>query len=115
MDERLMWSPTLDDDALNRSYRNGLSTTLLNPPHRDGSRECQPVPEEPRANQVGGDHYTKMPIQVFDFTMANKMDPMQHTIIKYVARFRDKGGIEDLKKAKHTIDLLIAHEYAAKD
>lgn len=62
------------------------------------------------SKQVDGDHYTKMAIQPFEFSMANKLDPMQHTIIKYVTRFRDKNGVQDLEKAKHTIDLLIAHE-----
>lgn len=60
--------------------------------------------------QVGGDHYCKLKIQPFEYAMANHLDPMQHTVIKYVTRFRDKGGIADLEKAKHTIDLLIAHE-----
>lgn len=62
------------------------------------------------SKQVGGGHYTKMKIQPFQYSMANGLDPMQHTIIKYVTRFRDKNGIEDLEKAKHTIDLLIEHE-----
>ena len=31
-------------------------------------------------------------------------------MVKYVSRWRDKGGIEDLRKAKHYIDFLIAHE-----
>jgi len=43
--------------------------------------------------------------------MANGLDACQHTIIKYVTRFRDKGGLDDLEKAKHAIDLLIQHEY----
>lgn len=60
--------------------------------------------------QVGGTHYTSMKIQPFQFSMANKLDPMQHTIIKYVTRFRAKNCIEDLEKAKQTIDLLIAYE-----
>lgn len=60
--------------------------------------------------QVGGDHYTKMKIQPFQYSMANGLDPMQHTIVKYVSRFRDKNGIQDLEKAKQTIDLLIAYE-----
>ena len=60
--------------------------------------------------QVGGDHYSKLPIQPFQYSMANGLDPMQHTIIKYVTRFRDKNGIQDLEKAKQTIDLLIAWE-----
>lgn len=60
--------------------------------------------------QVGGDHYTKCPIQPMEYSMANKLDACQHTIIKYVTRFRDKNGIEDLEKAKHVIDMLIAFE-----
>ncbi len=60
--------------------------------------------------QVGGRHYADMKIQPFQFSMANKLDPMQHTIIKYVSRFRNKSGIQDLEKAKQTIDLLIAWE-----
>lgn len=67
---------------------------------------------EPNAltTQVGGDHYTKLHIQPMEYSMANKLDACQHTIIKYVTRFRDKNGIEDLEKAKHVIDMLIAFE-----
>lgn len=61
-------------------------------------------------NQVGGSHYSKMAIQPMEFSMLNGLDPCQHTIIKYVSRFRDKNGIEDLKKAIHTIELLIELE-----
>lgn len=64
--------------------------------------------------QVGGGHYTKMKIQPFQYSMANGLDPMQHTVIKYVTRFRDKNGVEDLKKAIHTIELLIEHEEGQK-
>ncbi len=60
--------------------------------------------------QVGGDHYKTMAIQPMEFSMANKLDACQHTIIKYVARFRSKGGVEDLRKAKHVIDMLIEFE-----
>ncbi len=66
------------------------------------------------STQVGGCHYTKRPIQPFEYSMRNKLDPMQHTIIKYVTRFRDKGGREDLEKAKHTIDLLIENDYGVQ-
>lgn len=61
--------------------------------------------------QEGGTHYTKLAIQPMEYSMANRLDACQHTIIKYVTRFRDKNGKEDLLKAKHTIDLLIALEY----
>lgn len=60
--------------------------------------------------QSGGSHYKKMAIQPMRFSMENGLDACQHTAIKYIARFRDKGGIDDLEKAKHTIDLLIMFE-----
>lgn len=60
--------------------------------------------------QVGGDHYKTMPIQPMEFSMANGLDACQHTIVKYVTRFREKGGVQDLEKAKHVIDMLIEFE-----
>ena len=60
--------------------------------------------------QIGGDHYKSMPIQPMEFSMANKLDACQHTAIKYITRFRTKGGVEDLLKAKHVIDMLIEFE-----
>jgi hypothetical protein len=65
---------------------------------------------DPLNTQVGGDHYSKLRIQPMEYSMANKLDPCQHTIIKYVTRFRDKGGTNDLLKARHVIDMLIAFE-----
>jgi hypothetical protein len=74
----------------------------------------QPFNEAPKApaleTQVGGKHYKDMAIQPMTYSMVNKLDPCQHTIIKYVSRFRDKNGIEDLEKAIHCIELLIEFE-----
>ena len=67
--------------------------------------------DAPIKRQVEGDHYAKLPIQPFQYAMANKLDPLQHTIVKYVTRFRDKNGRVDLEKAIHCIELLIQHEY----
>ena len=61
--------------------------------------------------QISGDHYSKMKMQPMEFSMANKLDACQHTIIKYTCRFRDKNGIEDLRKAKHCLELLAQFEY----
>ncbi|KZK97248.1 hypothetical protein PsAD5_02337 [Pseudovibrio sp. Ad5] len=40
--------------------------------------------------QIGGDHYKYRPIQPFQFSMKNNLDPLQHTVVKYVTRFREK-------------------------
>lgn len=64
--------------------------------------------------QVSGNHYSKLAIQPMQYSMANKLDACQHTIIKYVTRFRDKGGLADLQKARHVLDMLIELEYGSK-
>ena len=61
--------------------------------------------------QVGGDHYKKLKIQPFTYSMVNELDSGQAAVIKYVTRFKDKNGKSDLEKAKHVIDLLIEYYY----
>ena len=67
---------------------------------------------KPSDNQIGGKHYGNMAIEPVEFAMKNGLDFCQASIIKYVCRFREKNGIEDLKKAKHYIDILINSEYS---
>ena len=62
--------------------------------------------------QVGGDHYTGMAIQPVEYILANGMPFAEGCVVKYVSRWRFKGGVADLKKARHMLDLLIAHEEA---
>ena len=39
--------------------------------------------------------------------MANNMSYCEANVVKYVSRWRSKNGVEDLRKARHYIDLLI--------
>ena len=57
--------------------------------------------------QVGGGHYKDLKIQPIEFIHANGIPYIEGCVIKYMARWRDKNGIEDLEKAKHYIQLLI--------
>lgn len=65
--------------------------------------------------QVDGGHYVKLKIQPMEYSMANKLDACQHTVVKYVTRFRDKGGKADLEKAIHTLQMLIEIEYGQSE
>lgn len=60
--------------------------------------------------QVGGDHYQRYKIQPIEFIQSNNIGFCEGNVIKYVTRWKDKNGVEDLKKAKHYIDLLIQVE-----
>jgi len=60
--------------------------------------------------QVGGKHYKNMAIQPIEYIFANGLGFCEGNILKYLSRWRDKGGVEDLRKARHYLDLLIEHE-----
>lgn len=59
------------------------------------------------AVQIGGGHYKNKPIQPWDAIHAWGLGFFAGNVVKYVARHKDKGGIEDLKKARHYLDKLI--------
>lgn len=70
---------------------------------------------DPLNSQVGGSHYKKYKIQPIEFAMANKLNYCQANAIKYITRYRDKNGVEDLRKAIHNIEILIALEEREAD
>jgi hypothetical protein len=61
-------------------------------------------------SQIGGKHYRELKIQPVEYIHANNIPFIEGCIIKYITRWRHKGGIEDLNKAKHFIDILIELE-----
>ncbi len=62
---------------------------------------------DPNSRQVGGDHY-KSAYEHWDFVEDIKLGYLESVAIKYVARWRKKNGIQDLEKADHYIEKLIA-------
>jgi Protein of unknwon function (DUF3310) len=62
--------------------------------------------------QVGGSHYTDMKIQPAHYNLANNMGWAEGDAISYISRWRNKGGLQDLRKARQTLLLLIEHEEA---
>lgn len=65
------------------------------------------------ATQVGGDHYKTQVIQPWDFIASNGIGFLAGNVVKYVARYKAKNGMEDLKKARHYLDKLIETEGGA--
>lgn len=62
------------------------------------------------ATQVEGSHYKSLKIQPVEYIHANGIGYFEGNVIKYVTRWKSKGGVADLEKAKHYIDLLIQLE-----
>lgn len=65
------------------------------------------------SHQPGGDHYIKKGAYQPWHVMQAWMTPeafggfLAGNALKYLARWRDKNGVEDLKKARHYLDKLI--------
>jgi len=60
-----------------------------------------------KEEQIGGNHYKDMKIQPIEYILGNNLNYCEANVVKYISRWKSKGGIEDLRKAKHYIDLLI--------
>lgn len=68
------------------------------------------------SRQVGGGHYKAMEeaggIQPWDFILPNRLEWAQGEAIAKIARWRSKGGIEDLEKTIHLLQKYIEVEKA---
>jgi len=61
----------------------------------------------PQDKQIGGSHYKSFHIQPYEFISKNNLSFFQGNVVKYVCRYLEKNGIEDLQKIKHYCDLEI--------
>lgn len=61
-------------------------------------------------DQVDGRHYTNLKIQPIEYIHANNLSFIEGCIVKYISRWREKGGVKDLRKIQHFVDLLIELE-----
>lgn len=68
--------------------------------------------ESANAVQHGGDHYKAMAIEPWDYIVANEIPFLEGSAIKYLTRWRTKGGLLDLKKALHFVQKAIEVETA---
>lgn len=64
--------------------------------------------DDPLNQQVGGTHYKSMAIQPIEFILANNLPFCEGNIIKYTCRYKQKNGVEDLRKVIHYAEMLIA-------
>ena len=67
----------------------------------------QPAPARANDRQVGGTHYKAFKYETWDVIIDWRLGYLDGNAVKYLSRWRLKGGIEDLKKARHYIDKLL--------
>jgi len=62
--------------------------------------------------QIAGDHYKKHKFETWDVILDWNLGYLDGNAVKYLSRWRSKGGVQDLKKAAHYIQKLIEVEEA---
>jgi hypothetical protein len=67
----------------------------------DANKPVRPV------TTTSPNHYNKFPIEPWDFIYANSLDFFEGNVVKYICRWKEKGGIEDLRKAITYIEKII--------
>lgn len=92
-------------------YVDGINPLIGRPTYEDLVAENNP----PSVRQIGGTHYSKHSVSPWDvysdwFGEAEMRGYLLGCIVKYIVRYRDKGGILDLEKARHVLDKLIEVE-----
>jgi len=75
--------------------------------HSGGFKNAQEKTANSLTKQVGADHYTSLGIQPWEIALANKLNPWEYSIMKYVLRHQKKNGKQDLEKAIHNLEFLI--------
>ena len=61
--------------------------------------------------QVGGKHYSSMKIQPAEFINENKLLFAEGNAIKYICRHAKKGGVQDIEKAIHYLEMILERDY----
>jgi len=100
--------------AIRKRVLSGSMLGRINDQITDAVTQSKPFVPSTKADglQIGGDHYKSMGVQPWK-AMESWMTPEQFAgflrgnAIKYLARCDVKGGIDDIKKARHYIDKLV--------
>ena len=105
---------TTSADKLRRSAKKPKPVKVVYEKKTTPSIDAVSTPEEEEAFnaianslQVGGSHYKDKAIQPWDYIASNGLGYLEGNVVKYVSRWREKGGLEDLKKAQHYLTKLI--------
>ena len=87
-----------------------LESGVYFPPSEKLQTYVDSLPEDPKgalSRQIGGGHYKDMPLQPIEYILANELGFCEGNIVKYITRYKAKGGAEDVKKVIHYAQILL--------
>ncbi len=87
---------------------NSTMVSKLRYKQKQKQKELGKISDSSNEVQIGGKHYLNKRIQPWDAIHSWNLGFFSGNVVKYVARHKEKGGVEDLKKARHYLDKLIS-------
>lgn len=102
--------PMVISDCIKNELKNTTTVSVFgDPTDADEEKNMAVMQEQSKANavQIGGQHYQSKAIQPWDYIASNNLGYLEGNVVKYVSRWKEKGGVEDLKKAAHYLAKLI--------
>ena len=76
----------------------------------DCSRRIKDIIDIDKENNIIPSYYHKGKVDTIEFSLDNNLNFIQGNIIKYVVRYKEKNGLEDLEKAMEYLKRLMDHE-----
>lgn len=92
-----------------------MSIDKIKPHEWDNTNEVKITKPKAIDKQVGSDHYKIMKVQPIEYIEANELGFCLGNVVKYITRHKQKGGLEDIEKAIHYLELYKELHYADKD
>ena len=103
---------TIKINMANTMLPQGGSATDIMPPRGDPNPGTMVAFRVANDIQIGGEHYKKLKPEPWDVIGTWGLGYLDGNCVKYIARYREKGGIVDLEKAQHYLAKLIEQERA---
>lgn len=58
-------------------------------------------------DNINPNHYKQGNIETIEYILDQKMNYLEGNVVKYISRYKNKNGLEDLHKAKWYLERLI--------
>lgn len=87
-------------------YDKDVHSSEYSHPTRDHGGLRMTKPPSVFDKQFGGGHYKDFAIQPAEYIRKNNLGWYEGNVVKYISRYNKKGGLLDLEKARHYLEMI---------
>ena len=76
----------------------------------DALQPSDDINGEPEKAVFRPEQHQQLPMDTFTFLILNNVPFAEASVVKYVMRWREQGGVDELRKARRLVDMMIEME-----